>query len=108
MARQKISRGSVSLDDQLSEQLTQLQRDIRALAQQVQSLVRHQGEGSQRMLRNIAENVGERGQMLVQGAQDQILSGYGEIEALVRRNPVRAIVIAAALGLIAGALSRSR
>jgi len=104
MPRQKVSREIYSVDEQLSE----LRKDIGAIGEQVQLLVRHQREASQRMVRSIAENVGERGQQLVQGAQEQISSGYGEFEALIRRNPIRALVIAAGLGLIAGALSRNR
>jgi ElaB/YqjD/DUF883 family membrane-anchored ribosome-binding protein len=105
----KMPRRNVSREiNGIGEQLATLRKDLGAIAEQLQTLVQHQAEGSQRLIRNMSENVSERGQNLVQGAQDQIASSYDDLEAVVKRNPFTAIAIAAGLGLIAGTLSRYR
>jgi ElaB/YqjD/DUF883 family membrane-anchored ribosome-binding protein len=104
MARRNVSRDI----NGIGEQLAVLRKDLSAVAEQVQTLVQHQAEGSQRLVRSVAQDVGERGHRLIEGAQDQIASTYGDLEAVVRRNPFTAVAIAAGLGLIAGTLSRHR
>ena len=104
MPRRNVSRENNGIGDQLAV----LRKDLGAIAEQVQTLVQHQAKGSQRLVRTMTEDVSERGQRLMEGAQDQLASTYGDLEAVVKRNPFTAIAIAAGLGLIAGTLSRHR
>jgi len=104
-----MPRRNVSHDiDGIGDQLAVLRKDLGAVANQVQTLLQHQAEGSQHLIHNMTEEVGERSHRLMEEAQHQIASTYGDLEAVVKRNPFTAIAIAAGLGLIAGTLSRHR
>ncbi|HEY7747367.1 MAG TPA: DUF883 C-terminal domain-containing protein [Aestuariivirgaceae bacterium] len=104
-----MSRRSVSREiDGIGDQLAMLRKDLGAIADQVQTLLQHQAEGSQQLLRSISEDVNEHSQKLMESAQDQIASSYGDLEAMVKRNPFTAMAIAAGIGLIAGTLSRHK
>jgi ElaB/YqjD/DUF883 family membrane-anchored ribosome-binding protein len=102
MARRNVSREISGI----GEQLTVLRQDLDAINEQVQALVQHQSDASHRLISNVSDNIQERSHKLIEGTQKQLSSTYGELEAVVRRNPFMAIAIAAGLGLIAGTLSR--
>lgn len=104
MPRRSVSRDINGIGDQLAV----LRKDLGAVADQVQTLLQHQAEGSQNLLRSMTNDVNERGQRLVETAQDQLAASYGDLEGMVKRNPFTAMAIAAGIGLIAGTLSRHR
>ena len=46
--------------------------------------------------------------MLKSEARDRLLDANAEFESRIERNPIRAVLIAAGIGLVLGLLSRSR
>jgi ElaB/YqjD/DUF883 family membrane-anchored ribosome-binding protein len=111
--------GSQDRMSDVREDLTNVRNDLARLADTVSRMVLHRSRDAQGSVRGAvdqareqvygrAEDITKAGAMLTSEARDRLLDYNAEFENRIERNPIRAVLIAAGIGLVLGLLSRSR
>ncbi len=101
---------------ELTNDLTRIREDLGRLTETVTQMltgggsvtdrVRGTVEGARQNLAGTAETVMQSSRDYMYGAQGMVRDAAGRLETSVERNPLTAVMVAAALGLVVGMMGR--
>jgi len=94
--------------EDLSAELAALRQDIARLAETVRDLASHQAQAAGQRIADAIGSAKDKIGSAAADARSSINAAGGELTASIERNPVTAVLIALAVGLSLGMLSRSR
>ena len=100
------STASRSREDDLAEQISQLQADMRAIASTLAGLAEDKVSEAQSMAKREARNLARSGQQAVEDVQDEFGQLERQIKDTIREKPLTAVAGAIALGYILAVVSR--
>ena len=95
-----------SREDELSEQISQLQSDMKAIAQTLAGLAEDKVNEAQSLAKREAKNAVRAGQQAVEEVQDEFGQLEKQIKDTIRDKPLTAVAGAIALGYILAVVSR--
>ena len=95
-----------SREDDLSEQISQLQSDMKAIAQTLAGLAEDKVNEAQSVAKREVKNVAKAGQNAIEEAQDEFGQLERQIKDTIRDKPLTAVAGAIALGYILAVVSR--
>jgi hypothetical protein len=95
-----------SREDELSTQISQLQTDMRAIAQTLAGLAEDKVGEAQSVAKREARNLARSGQQAVEDVQDEFGQLERQIKDTIREKPLTAVAGAIALGYILAVVSR--
>lgn len=95
-----------SREDDLSEQISQLQADMKAIAQTLAGLAEDKVNEAQSVAKREVKNVAKAGQHAIEEAQDEFGQLERQIKDTIRDKPLTAVAGAIALGYILAVVSR--
>lgn len=95
-----------SREDELGAQITQLQHDMKAIAQTLAGLAEDKVGEAQSVARREARNLARSGQQAVEDVQDEFGQLERQIKDTIREKPLTAVAGAIALGYILAVVSR--
>ena len=84
----------------------ELSRDMKALRDDLAALAGTVKEMAAQRAETIVENISETVKMTAAEAQERGEAMAGEIEAMIRNRPLTAVLVAAAVGFLAGKILR--
>jgi ElaB/YqjD/DUF883 family membrane-anchored ribosome-binding protein len=93
-------------EDELGEQISQLQSDMKAIAQTLAGLAEDKVSEAQATAKREVKNVARAGQNAVEEAQDEFNQLERQIKDTIREKPLTAVAGAIALGYILAVVSR--
>jgi len=105
-ASRAAAAASSSREDELSEQISQLQSDMKAIAQTLAALAEDKVSEAQSVAKREAKNVARAGQQAIEEAQDEFGQLERQIKDTIRDKPLTAVAGAIALGYILAVVSR--
>jgi ElaB/YqjD/DUF883 family membrane-anchored ribosome-binding protein len=95
-----------SREDELGEQISQLQADMKAIAQTLAALAEDKVNEAQSVAKREVKNVAKAGQNAIEDAQDEFNQLERQIKDTIREKPLTAVAGAIALGYILAVVSR--
>lgn len=95
-----------SREDDLSEQIAQLQADMKAIASTLAGLAEDKVSEAQSVAKREAKNLARSGQQAVEDVQDEFGQLERQIKDTIREKPLTAVAGAIALGYILAVVSR--
>jgi ElaB/YqjD/DUF883 family membrane-anchored ribosome-binding protein len=95
-----------SREDELSQQISQLQSDMKAIAQTLAGLAEDKVNEAQSLAKREAKNAVRAGQHAVEEVQDEFGQLEKQIKDTIRDKPLTAVAGAIALGYILAVVSR--
>jgi ElaB/YqjD/DUF883 family membrane-anchored ribosome-binding protein len=95
-----------SREDDLSEQISQLQSDMKAIAHTLAGLAEDKVNEAQSVAKREVKNVAKAGQHAIEEAQDEFGQLERQIKDTIRDKPLTAVAGAIALGYILAVVSR--
>jgi hypothetical protein len=95
-----------SREDELSAQISQLQTDMKAIAQTLAGLAEEKVSEAQSVAKREARNIARSGQQAVEDVQDEFGQLERQIKDTIREKPLTAVAGAIALGYILAVVSR--
>lgn len=93
-------------EDELGEQISQLQADMKAIAATLAGLAEDKVTEAQSVAKREAKNVARAGQHAIEEAQDEFGQLERQIKDTIRDKPLTAVAGAIALGYILAVVSR--
>jgi ElaB/YqjD/DUF883 family membrane-anchored ribosome-binding protein len=105
-ASRAAAAASASREDELSDQISQLQSDMKAIAQTLAGLAEDKVNEAQSVAKREVKNVAKAGQQAVEEAQDEFNQLERQIKDTIREKPLTAVAGAIALGYILAIVSR--
>jgi ElaB/YqjD/DUF883 family membrane-anchored ribosome-binding protein len=87
------------MNDELKREMKALRDDLAAMASTVKEMAAQRAE-------EVVENISETVKMTAAEAQRRGEAMAGEVEEMIRNRPLTAVLIAAAVGYLAGKISR--
>jgi ElaB/YqjD/DUF883 family membrane-anchored ribosome-binding protein len=93
-------------EDDLSEQIQQLQADLKSIAATLANLAEDKVNEAQSMARREVKNLAKSGQHAVEDVQDEFGALEKQIKDTIREKPLTAVAGAIALGFILAVVSR--
>ena len=97
---------SSSREDELSDQISQLQADMKAIADTLAGLAGDKVHEAQSLAKREVKNVTKAGQNALEDAQDEFNQLERQIKDTIRDKPLTAVAGAIALGYILAIVSR--
>lgn len=104
--RSSTANRGASREDDLSEQISQLQSDMKAIADTLAGLAGDKVNEAQSMAKREVKNVAKAGQNAIEDAQDEFNQLERQIKDTIRDKPLTAVAGAIALGYILAVVSR--
>jgi ElaB/YqjD/DUF883 family membrane-anchored ribosome-binding protein len=104
--RRAAARQSRSREDELSEQVQQLQTDLKSIASTLATLAEDKVNDAQRMAKREVKNLTKNGQNAVEDIQDEFGQLEKQIKDTIREKPLTAVAGAIALGFVLAVVSR--
>jgi ElaB/YqjD/DUF883 family membrane-anchored ribosome-binding protein len=95
-----------SHEDELGDQISQLQADMKAIAQTLAGLAEDKVNEAQSVAKREVKNVTKAGQNAIEDAQDEFNQLERQIKDTIREKPLTAVAGAIALGYILAVVSR--
>lgn len=95
-----------SREDELGDQISQLQADMKAIAQTLAGLAEDKVNEAQSVAKREVKNVTKAGQNAIEDAQDEFNQLERQIKDTIREKPLTAVAGAIALGYILAVVSR--
>ena len=95
-----------SREDDLSEQVHQLQADLKSIAATLAGLAEDKVSDAQRLAKREAKNLARNGQSAVEDMQDEFGQLEKQIKDTIREKPLTAVAGAIALGFVLAVVSR--
>ncbi len=105
MENEMASKAENSAAD-LSADLANLRADVAKLSASVAELVRHQATHTQDRVMGAVDSAREQLAHSAADAKEKVRSTSAELEASIERNPLTAVMIAMACGLVIGMMGR--
>jgi ElaB/YqjD/DUF883 family membrane-anchored ribosome-binding protein len=105
-AARAAAASSASREDELGEQISQLQADMKAIAQTLAGLAEDKVSEAQSVAKREVKNVAKAGQNAIEDAQDEFNQLERQIKDTIREKPLTAVAGAIALGYILAVVSR--
>jgi ElaB/YqjD/DUF883 family membrane-anchored ribosome-binding protein len=105
-ARSAAAASARSREDDLSEQIAQLQADMKAIASTLAGLAEDKVSEAQSVAKREAKNLARSGQQAVEDVQDEFGQLERQIKDTIREKPLTAVAGAIALGYILAVVSR--
>jgi len=105
-SRRAAAAASLSREDELGEQISQLQADMKAIAQTLAGLAGDKVDEAQSVAKREAKNAVRAGQNVVEDVQDEFGQLERQIKDTIREKPLTAVAGAIALGYILAVVSR--
>jgi len=105
-ARAAAAASAQSREDELGEQISQLQADMKAIAQTLAGLAEDKVGEAQSVAKREAKNIARSGQQAVEDVQDEFGQLERQIKDTIREKPLTAVAGAIALGYILAVVSR--
>ena len=95
-----------SREDDLSEQVHQLQNDLKSIAATLASLVEDKVHDAQKVAKREVKNLAHSGQNAIEDVQDEFGQLEKQIKDTIREKPLTAVAGAIALGFVLAVVSR--
>jgi ElaB/YqjD/DUF883 family membrane-anchored ribosome-binding protein len=95
-----------SREDELGDQISQLQADMKVIAQTLAGLAEDKVNEAQSVAKREVKNVTKAGQNAIEDAQDEFNQLERQIKDTIREKPLTAVAGAIALGYILAVVSR--
>lgn len=105
-AARAAAASSASREDELGDQISQLQADMKAIAQTLAGLAEDKVSEAQSVAKREVKNVAKAGQNAIEDAQDEFNQLERQIKDTIREKPLTAVAGAIALGYILAVVSR--
>lgn len=105
-AARAAAASSASREDELGDQISQLQADMKAIAQTLAGLAEDKVSEAQSVAKREVKNVAKAGQNAIEDAQDEFNQLERQIKDTIRDKPLTAVAGAIALGYILAVVSR--
>ncbi len=105
-AARAAAASSASREDELGDQISQLQADMKAIAQTLAGLAEDKVSEAQSVAKREVKNVAKAGQNAIEDAQDEFNQLERQIKDTIREKPLTAVAGALALGYILAVVSR--
>jgi ElaB/YqjD/DUF883 family membrane-anchored ribosome-binding protein len=105
-AARAAAASAASREDELGEQISQLQADMKAIAQTLAGLAEDKVNEAQSVAKREVKNVARAGQHAIEEAQDEFGQLERQIKDTIREKPLTAVAGAIALGYILAVVSR--
>ena len=95
-----------SREDDLSEQVHQLQTDLKSIAATLAGLAEDKVNGAQKLAKREVKNLAHSGQNAIEDVQDEFGQMEKQIKDAIREKPLTAVAGAIALGFVLAVVSR--
>jgi ElaB/YqjD/DUF883 family membrane-anchored ribosome-binding protein len=95
-----------SREDDLSEQVHQLQTDLKSIASTLAGLAEDKVNGAQKLAKREVKNLAHSGQNAIEDVQDEFGQMEKQIKDAIREKPLTAVAGAIALGFVLAVVSR--
>ena len=95
-----------SREDDLSEQVHQLQTDLKSITSTLASLAEDKVNDAQKMAKREVKNLAHSGQNAIEDVQDEFGQMEKQIKDAIREKPLTAVAGAIALGFVLAVVSR--
>lgn len=95
-----------SREDDLSEQVHQLQNDLKSIAATLASLAEDKVHDAQKVAKREVKNLAHSGQNAIEDVQDEFGQLEKQIKDTIREKPLTAVAGAIALGFVLAVISR--
>lgn len=105
-AARAAAASAASREDELGDQISQLQADMKAIAQTLAGLAEDKVNEAQSVAKREVKNVAKAGQDAIEDAQDEFNQLERQIKDTIREKPLTAVAGAIALGYILAVVSR--
>jgi|SRR4051812_37601806 ElaB/YqjD/DUF883 family membrane-anchored ribosome-binding protein len=92
--------GPRSADAELEAQVAKLRSDVSGIADALKSIAAERADGAKRQAFALRDDVRDRGERYVRQAQDAVSDIEEQVAEQVRAEPIKAVIIAAAVGYL--------
>lgn len=92
--------GPRSNDAELEVQVANLRSDVAGIAETLKSMASERADGAKRQAFALRDDVRDRGEQYVRQAKDAVSDIEEQVSEQVRAEPIKAVIVAAAIGYL--------